>query len=168
MMLRLAALTALALGACAKKEAAPAADAGKPAAALSEAALAVEEPAADETVATLETENAAMACPVLDSRNWRAFTTPDGDGNALTIEGEVDLPTPGYTIAWREGPADRAFPPGLRVYLDASPPDGAVMQVVSPTPVSWSLTGANAEYRVIYVLCDGEAIAEIADVKPKG
>jgi len=164
MIIRLAILSALALGACAKEEAAPAT---VDAATLSGAAPVVDEYAVEEAAASLDTEDAAMACPLLDSRNWRAFTTPDGEGHALTIEGEVDLPTPGYALAWREGPADRAFPPGLRVHLEATPPDGIVMQVVSPTPVSWSSPGASAEYRVVIVLCGGEAIAEIADVKPK-
>ncbi len=167
MAIRLAAMALLALAACAKKEAAPAAALAETAPAETGASLATEEAIVEDAAPGPETENAAMACPVLDSRNWSAFTTPDGDGHALTIEGEVDMPAPRYALSWREGPADRAMPPGLRVHLDATPPDGAVMQVVSPTPVTWTLSGANAEYRVVYVLCGGESIAEIADVKPK-
>lgn len=158
MILRLAAVALAGLSACAKEEEAP------PAAAAGGGTA--EEMAAGETVAA-ETEDAVAQCPVLDSRNWTAFTTPDGDGHALTIEGEIDLPTPGYALAWRNGIADRAFPPGLRVHLDATPPAGVVMQVVTPTPVSYTSTGASAQYRVVYVLCGGEAIAEIADVGPK-
>ena len=170
MMIRFAAaaVALVGLSACAKKEDAPVADAAPAAAAVAETAPDAESaPAADETLIA-DTEDAVAPCPVLDSRNWTAFTTPDGDGHALTIEGEIDLPTPGYALAWRTGIADRAFPPGLRVHLDATPPAGVVMQVVTPTPVSYTSTGANAQYRVVYVLCGGEAIAEIADVKPKG
>ena len=111
--------------------------------------------------------DAAIACPVLDSRNWKASTAPAGDGHSLTIDGEIDLPTPGYALIWRAGIADRAMPPGLRVHLDAVPPADLVMQVVTPTLVSWSMDSADERYRVVYVLCGEEAIAEIADVGPK-
>lgn len=159
---RLAAAASVALAACAKKEDAPVADAAPAAAAVAETA-----PVVEEAVVT-ESENAVAACPVLDSRNWKAWTAPDGGGHALTIEGEIDLPTPGYAISWRDGAADRALPPGLRVHLDPVPPADLVMQVVTPTPVSHSTKGYGDRYRIIYVLCGGEAIAEIADVGPKG
>ncbi len=166
MMIRLAAVALIGLSACAKKEEAPAADAAPAAAALAETAPEAESaPAVEETVVA-ETEDAVAACPVLDSRNWTAWTAPDGDGHQLTVEGEIDLPTPGYALGWRDGIADRAFPPGLRIHLDAAAPADLVMQVVTPTPVSYSTKGY-AEYRVVYVLCGGETIAEIADVKPK-
>jgi len=165
MMIRLAAAALVTLAACAKKEEAPAA----PAPALAEAApapdaapLEVDEALAEETE-SLVTED----CPVLDSRGWKAWTEADGDGHVLKIEGEVDLPTPGYALTWREGIADRAMPPGLRVHLDAAPPADLVMQVVTPTPVSFSLKGANANYRVIYVLCGADTIAVIDGVGPK-
>lgn len=166
MMIRIAAASLVALAACAKKEEAPA----TPAAALADAAPAQGDaaPAFDEDALAGDPEDAvADECPVLDSRNWTASTAPDGDGHVLTVEGEVDLPTPGYAVTWREGIADRAFPPGLRVHLDAAPPSDLVMQVVTPTPVSFTMKGANANYRVIYVLCGGDAIAEIDDVGPK-
>ncbi len=162
MIVRFAAASLLALAACAKKEEAPA-PAPVAAAAVPEVATTV----AAEDVVIAEAEDADIACPVLDSRNWKASTAPAGDGHSLTIEGEIDLPTPGYALIWRAGIADRAMPPGLRVHLDAVPPADLVMQVVTPTPVSWSMDGANAQYRVVYVLCGGEPVAEIADVGPK-
>lgn len=161
MVIRLAAVALLALAACAEQAEAPAPGAAPPAAAIAEPAP------VEEAAIIAETGDAAAACPVLDSRNWTAWTAPDGAGHALTIEGEVDMPTPGYALSWRDGAADRAMPPGLRVHLDAAPPADLVMQVVTPTPVSYTLEGANAVYRVVYVFCGGEEIADIADVKPK-
>lgn len=160
MIIRLAAASLLALAACAKKE-----EAAPPVEAEPAPPIEATVPAADAVVA--EAEDTSIACPVLDSRNWKASTAPAGDGHALTIEGEIDLPTPGYALVWRAGIADRAMPPGLRVHLDPVPPADLVMQVVTPTPVSWSMDRANAQYRVIYVLCGDETIAEIADVGPK-
>jgi len=166
MLIRITAASLVALAACAKKEEAPAA----PAPELFETAPAPVEatPAFDEDALAGDPEDVvADDCPVLDSRNWKASTAADEGGHVLTIEGEVDLPTPGYAVTWRAGIADRAFPPGLRVHLDAAAPSDLVMQVVTPTPVSFSMKGANANYRVIYVLCGGEAIAEIDDVGPQ-
>ncbi len=160
MIIRLAAVTLVALAACAQKEDAPAPAAAEPAPEADASPVAKE-------AGVAETEDAEIACPVLDARNWKAWTAPAGGGHSLTIEGEIDLPTPGYALIWRAGIADRAMPPGLRVHLDAVPPADLVMQVVTPTPVSWSMDGANPQYRVVYVLCGGEAIAEIADVGPK-
>lgn len=162
MIARLAAASLLALAACAKQEEAPAPAAAETAPASNVAAAAAAEDAVIDAAA-----DAAIACPVLDSRNWKASTTPAGGGHSLTIDGEIDLPTPGYALIWRAGIADRAMPPGLRVHLDAMPPADLVMQVVTPTLVSWSMDSADERYRVVYVLCGEEAIAEIADVGPK-
>lgn len=162
MIARLAAASLLALAACAKQEEAPAPAAAETAPASNVAAAAAAEDAVIDNAA-----DAAIACPVLDSRNWKASTAPAGDGHSLTIDGEIDLPTPGYALIWRAGIADRAMPPGLRVHLDAVPPADLVMQVVTPTLVSWSMDSADERYRVVYVLCGEEAIAEIADVGPK-
>ncbi|MFN0022539.1 MAG: hypothetical protein ACKVS5_01410 [Parvularculaceae bacterium] len=167
MVLRIAMIALIGLSACAKKEEAPAADAALAAAAIAETAPVVESaPIIEETVAT-ETENSMAACPVLDSRSWAAWTTPDGDGHTLHIEGEIDMPTPGYALTWSQGPADRAMPPGLRLKLDAAAPGGVVMQVVTPTPVSYDMAQASPDYRTVIVVCGGEAIAEIAPVGPK-
>lgn len=164
MMIRLSLVAAVALSACAKKDEAPAADVAPPATAIADAAPM---PAIEEEIIASDTEDAVTACPVLDSRDWTAWTAPDGAGHVLTIEGEVDMPTPGYALSWREGGADRAMPPGLRVHLEAAPPADLVMQVVTPTPVSYTLKGANATYRVVYVLCGGVPIGEISNVQPK-
>lgn len=156
----------LALCACAKKEEAPAAAQAEPSVA-EPAAEAVAPPAAAETAAEPETpavEEAAMPCPVIDSRNWKAWTTTDGAGTTLHVAGEADFPTPGYASSWRLGISDRAMPPGIRVHLDATPPDGIVPQVVTPTAVSFDSPGAYAEYRVVYVLCGDATLAEISPV----
>jgi hypothetical protein len=162
MLIRLAAVALAALAACAKKQETPAAD---EAVAAAPAPAIIASPQAGEALA--EPEDAQIACPILDARSWKAWTAGAGDGHALMIEGEIDLPTPGYAIMWRAGAADRAMPPGLRVHLDAVAPADLVMQVVTPTPVSWSMDRANERYRVIYVLCGDETIAEIENVGPK-
>ncbi len=163
MLVALAAMTT----ACAKKETA----------AAPVAADASTEVAAETDVQTaLAAPEDAMAgdpameskCPVIDSRNWAAWIDkmpgPEADGPRLRITGEIDLPTPGFTVDWREGPADRAMPPGQRMMLSLIPPDGMVAQVVTTMAVDYAGKAAFDAYRVIYVVCEGKGIAEITDI----
>ena len=105
-------------------------------------------------------------CPALASRNWRASldAMPGGGGTRLTISGEVDLPTPGYTASWTEGPADRAMPPSQRFWLALTPPYGMVAQVVTPTTVKYEGKATYPAYRSIVVICGDKALATIADI----
>jgi hypothetical protein len=114
----------------------------------------------------------ASDCPVIASRNWSAWIdampgpgpSPDSGGLRLNIAGEIDLPSPGYTVEWREGPADRAQPPGLRMRLVITKPSGMVTQVVTPTPVKYSGKSFAPAYRMIIVGCGDKALATITDI----
>lgn len=109
---------------------------------------------------------ALAECPVIDSRDWTAWVDaePGPDAPTLHIRGTVDLPTPGYTYAWRVGLADRALPPGQHMHLDFSAPDGVVTQVVTSVDVAYTGEATYAEYRMILVKCGGDVLAEITDV----
>ena len=110
---------------------------------------------------------AADACPVYDSRDWRAWldVAPSPDAvSKLHISGEVDLPTPGYTAQWTVGPADRAFPPAQRFMLSFTPPGGMVTQVITPTGVSLETDATYTSYRAIIVGCGDKVLVEITDI----
>lgn len=120
------------------------------------------EPAVEQEASAMNSD-----CPVIDSRDWSAWldTMPSLEpGPRLNIYGEVDLPTPGYTVEWQEGPADRANPPGQRMKLILTPPGGIVAQVVTPTPVKYQAKATYPAYREIIILCGGEALATITDI----
>lgn len=162
-VLTIAALAAVC--ACAKKEdaatapAAPEAEAPAPIASEELAA-----PAEPRTIAEDPVAAPAAGCPVVDSRNWKAWTQSDGTGMTLRITGEVDLPTPGYAATLTLGASDRAMPPGQFVSLEATPPEGLVAQVVTATPVSVEAPGAYPEYRSVTITCGAVTLAEIAPV----
>ena len=78
--------------------------------------------------------------------------------------GEVDLPDPGYTTAWREGPADRRMPPTQHLVLEVAPGDGMFAQVITPTTVEYAGPAAYPEYNAILVRCGNETLAEITAV----
>ena len=106
-------------------------------------------------------------CPVIESRNWHAWIDKAPGPTALAalnITGEVDMPTPGYTIAIEEGPTDRAQPPGQRFRLTATPPDGMVAQVVTPTQVSYSAGTKFLKLREVIIGCGDKVLGRIPDV----
>ena len=161
----LVATLAVALAACAKKEEAPASSSAvEPEAPASIESEDLEAADAPQAVAAAPSEEPAMTCPVIDSRNWKAWTASDGTGMTLYVSGEVDLPTPGYAATLRFGASDRAMPPGQIVHLDLAAPDGLVAQVVTATPVAGETPGAYPEYRSLTVLCGETSLATIAPV----
>jgi hypothetical protein len=103
-------------------------------------------------------------CPVIDSRGWTAWidAMPGPDAvRTLHISGEVDLPTPGFTVELVPGPADRTMPPGQRFSLVARASPGMVAQVVTPTPVKYAGKATYPAYREIIIGCGGEVLARI-------
>jgi hypothetical protein len=107
------------------------------------------------------------SCPVLASRNWGAKLTRVAGKLKLTIDGEVDLPTPGFTPQWREGLSDRANPPGMQVLLSFEPPPGdeMVMQVVSIHRVHYEATVSSSHYRHILVRCGDAALVQLSEIQ---
>lgn len=115
------------------------------------------------------------ACPVIESRDWRAWidamprVVQDGQSRVaaaptLHVTGVVDLPTPGYEATWRVGAADRMMPPGQHLHLSLTSPSGMVTQVVTPTQVRYRGEASYPNYRVIIVHCGDDVLAEIGDI----
>lgn len=107
------------------------------------------------------------ACPVVGSSNWQAWLEPSAGPiplRMLHISGEVNLPTPGYAVTLEAGPADRAMPPSQRFRLKATPPNGMVTQVVTPTRVTFHEAATYPAYRSIVILCGQRVLASINEV----
>ena len=109
----------------------------------------------------------ANGCAVIANRNWTAHINAMPGPNAqrtLNVSGEIDLPTPGYTVTLREGPADRSARPVQQLILDTAPPaEIAAIQVVTPTQVSYQGPALGA-YSAISIMCGGSSIATISDI----
>ncbi len=111
----------------------------------------------------------AETCPVLESRNWHAWIDKvlvrERKGR-LNITGQIDLPSPGYAISWKLGPLDRAKPPGQRLSLDIKPPDGMVIQVLTPTQIHIQTEAQVLEFREVAIYCEGTLLASLPGVTP--
>ena len=106
-------------------------------------------------------------CPVLRGSKWQAWLEPSAGPSPqrmLHISGEVDLPTPGYSVTLEAGPADRAMPPSQRFRLKATPPGGMVTQVVTPTQVTFQEAATYRAYRSIVILCEQRVLATITEL----
>ena len=107
------------------------------------------------------------SCAVMKSRNWHAWIDRVAENEPrLNIVGEVDLPTPGYTIEWKPGILDRRKPPSQRLSLLLTPPEGIVIQVITPTKVNYVMPASSLEYRAILIYCGDQLLTEIPDVVP--
>ena len=124
----------------------------------------------DAAVTDAAEETGAMpepTCPVIESRDWiaRVSAGTAGSGARLLVTGELDLPTPGYTVTLKEGPADRRMPPAQHLLLELTPPDGMVSQVVTTVAVRYEGVAAYAEYRAILVQCHNRVLATITEIE---
>ncbi|MDJ0742091.1 MAG: hypothetical protein QNJ32_01880 [Xenococcaceae cyanobacterium MO_167.B27] len=107
------------------------------------------------------------SCAVMKSRNWHAWIDRVAENeSSLNIVGEVDLPNPGYTVEWKPGILDRRQPPAQRLSLLLTPPEGMVIQVVTPTKVNYVMPASSLEYRAILIYCGDQLLTEIPDVVP--
>ena len=127
-------------------------------------------PAPSET-APMKTEEAPAPknsdCAVIDSSNWQAWVNamPGPDATpTLHVTGEIVLPTPGYTIDWQLGALDRMLPPGQRLSISTTPPDGMVAQVLTNVEVAYAGETAITDYREVIVNCGDKVLATIKDV----
>lgn len=110
---------------------------------------------------------AASACAVIASRDWTAHINAmpgPGSQRTLIVSGEVDLPTPGYTVTLDLGPADRSAIPVQQLVVNTTAPTGIVAQVVTPTPVRYEGPAIAEQYRAVRIMCGGAQLAEITEI----
>lgn len=109
----------------------------------------------------------SRACPVLASSQWSAWINAEpgpGATPTLIVQGEADLPTPGYAASWTIGPADRRLPPAQYIDLRFTPPDGMVAQVVTVEKLRFETPAVYPEYRAIIIRCGDKTLATISPV----
>lgn len=109
-----------------------------------------------------------VSCPVIESGKWHGWIdkfTQKKNNNRLIVAGEIVLPTPGFTIDWKQGATDRMSPPSLRLHLSAVPPEGMVIQAITSVAVNINLETPIHEFRSVIIFCGNKKLAEITDVR---
>lgn len=117
-----------------------------------------EEAPAPEIVAAEEA--VALPCGIIAHRGWTASRST-GSPPALTIAGEVDLGTPGYSVSLARDPADSAETTEPRLLLTLTPPTGMVTEVVTAHSVNYFGPVPNA-ITAVHIACDGQDITNIS------
>ena len=134
------------------------------AALLASAALAACQPPAQEEAPAPEVTAAeapvALPCGIIAHRGWTASRS-SGDTPALTVAGEIDLGTPGYSVSLARDPADSPDTNAPRLLLTLAPPSGMVTEVVTAHPVNYFGPSPNAITQV-HIACDGQDITSIS------
>jgi hypothetical protein len=86
----------------------------------------------------------------------RAGATP-----ALTINGSVELPTPGYSVSLARDPSEAPETTEPRLTLRLAPPASMVTQVLTAHPVYYFAPATDA-YTSVHIMCEGQPLTEIA------
>ncbi len=104
-----------------------------------------------------------VSCPALSSRNWQAWID-EGSVNEprLNISGEVDLPTPNYTVKWKLENGDRFSSLARNISIAFIPLEGIVIQVVTPTEVSFSMPLSTPDLKTVRIYCGDKLFTEMS------
>jgi len=110
---------------------------------------------------------APKACPVIENSGWKAWVNRmpgPGATPTLIVEGQVTLPSAGYTIELKLGRADRSAVPVQQLILEAAPPADQAAQVLTQQTARIDTPAIAAKYKAVQIVCGGDVIAEITDV----
>ena len=100
-------------------------------------------------------------CSGASNMDFRAISRSSGSSPALTVAGEIDLGTPGYSVSLARDPADAPGANEARLVLTLAPASGMVTQVVTAHAVRYFGPAPNAITQV-HIACDGQDITSIA------
>lgn len=114
--------------------------------------------AVPEEAAVLEPEAVVLPCGIVGQRDWQASLTP-GASLALTVSGEIDMPTPGFGVSLARDEADESDA-AAQLTLQLRPPTVLVTQVVTAHPVRYYGPAA-VRYETVQIMCDGEIVTTI-------
>ncbi len=105
-------------------------------------------------------------CPVVSSKNW-SVELKQGDDNdrlILSVQGDIELPNPGYSIVLKPGATTRSLPPSQHFSILTERLDGFYVQAVTPMTLEYSGDAIANQYRSIIIHCGAQLITTIDNV----
>jgi len=125
----------------------------------------------EESSTIKEKESSAMKvnqtaeCPIISSSNWSAqIETSEQGRSMLAIKGDIELPSPGYSVVLEPGIADKSATPSQHFNLKAKQLDGMYIQMITPMTLEHSAPAIAKQYRSIVIHCGDQIIASIDNV----
>jgi hypothetical protein len=106
-------------------------------------------------------------CPILKSEKWHVwldkFTEKKGQYR-LIVNGQITLPTPGFTMRWFVDSTDRMHPPSLRLMLQPKASNLITIQVLTTVPVEYTLETSLTEFNSVLIYCGEKLLSRIEGV----
>jgi hypothetical protein len=125
---------------------------------------AIKEPSTTKESSTMKV-NQTAECPIISSSNWSAqIETPEQGRTMLAIKGDIELPSPGYSVVLEQGMTDKSATPSQHFNLKAEQLDGMYIQMVTPMTLEHSVPSIAKQYRSIVIHCGDQVIATIDNV----
>lgn len=105
-------------------------------------------------------------CPITGSRDWTAWVNamPGPNAPRLIVTGKVTVPTGGYRVSLERGEVHELDPPIQQIMLEAAPPTGGAIQVVTEQEVRGEFPALD-RYGAVIVRCGRDVIATISDIQ---
>jgi hypothetical protein len=107
-------------------------------------------------------------CPIVSSQNWSAkIVSSDLGKPMLLIKGDIELPSPGYSVVLKQGIADKSATPSQHFDLRTERLDGFYIQAITAVTLEHSAVAIAKQYRSIMIHCGEQIIATIENVSAK-
>jgi hypothetical protein len=115
-----------------------------------------------------EPEVTTADCPVTVSRNWAATVNrmPSTDGSTpnISVTGQVDFSSLGWTWTLTRNAADTPDAPTVRLTFAATAPTGSGGSAITPTDVNYRGAVGAGPVTEVQVLCGRGVLATITEI----
>jgi hypothetical protein len=109
--------------------------------------------------------NQTKECPIVSSSDWSAHIATSEQGERmLSIKGDIELPSPAYSVILEQGMADKSATPSQHFNLKIEQVDGMFIQMITPMTLEHSAPSIAKQYRSIVIHCGDQVIASIENV----
>ncbi|MFT6408398.1 MAG: hypothetical protein ACJAQ6_001816 [Arenicella sp.] len=107
-------------------------------------------------------------CPIVSSQNWSAKIASSDPGKPiLSINGDIELPNPGYSVVLEQGIADRSATPSQHFDLRTERLTGFYIQAITAMTLEHSSVAIAKHYHSIVIHCGEQIIATIENVSAR-
>ncbi len=104
-------------------------------------------------------------CPLISSNNWRAQIVSIDGLRQLKLNGDIELPNPGFAVTIEPGIADRSLKPTQHFHVKLERLNGFHIQVITPMSIEQLSPAIAPEYTSIVIHCGKQTLSTITDIR---